>query len=56
MDESDSMDQLFKIVIIGDAGVGKTNILQRFINNKFSHEYACTLAVDFSSIEVNIKG
>ncbi len=39
MSQSENLDYLFKVVIIGDAGVGKTNILQRFINNKFSNEY-----------------
>lgn len=39
MELSETIDFLFKIVIIGDAGVGKTNILQWYINNKFSANY-----------------
>lgn len=54
MAENENLDYIFKIIIIGDQAVGKTNILNRFINNKFSHEYQCTLAVDFHSTNVVI--
>src|SRR5687768_2891226 len=37
----------FKIILIGDAAVGKTSILQRFIHNKFKFEYNCTIGVDY---------
>ena len=37
----------FKIILIGDASVGKTSILQRFIHNKFKIEYNCTIGVDY---------
>ncbi len=37
----------FKIILIGDASVGKTSILQRFIHNKFKVEYTCTIGVDY---------
>ena len=34
MEDDDNYDLIFKIVLIGDSGVGKTNILSRFINNE----------------------
>jgi|LauGreDrversion4_2_1035121.scaffolds.fasta_scaffold368426_3 GTPase SAR1 family protein len=37
----------FKVILIGDAAVGKTSILQRFIHNKFKLEYNCTIGVDY---------
>ena len=39
MKQSDTVDSIIKIIIIGDPGVGKTNILNRFINNTFSDNY-----------------
>ena len=45
----------YKIIIIGDASVGKTAILQRFIHNKFKSEYLCTIGVDYwvKSLSIN---
>ena len=37
----------FKTILIGDASVGKTSILQRFIHNRFKIEYNCTIGVDY---------
>ncbi|KAJ1400929.1 Rab1 family GTPase putative [Ochromonadaceae sp. CCMP2298] len=40
-------DQLFKLVVIGDTGVGKSCILLRFVDNIFAENYANTIGVDF---------
>ncbi|CAF3630877.1 unnamed protein product [Rotaria sp. Silwood1] len=50
-------DYLFKILIIGDSGVGKTTILQRFANDYFSTEYVATIGVDFQirTLEIDSK-
>ena len=37
---------LLKVVFVGDAGVGKTQIIDKFLNNKFSEEYFFTIGVD----------
>ncbi|CAF0746600.1 unnamed protein product [Rotaria sordida] len=47
-------DYLFKILIIGDSGVGKTAILQRFTHNYFSNEYLATIGVDFQLRTINV--
>lgn len=40
-------DRLFKIVLIGASGSGKTSLLLRFIEDKFADSYLCTIGVDF---------
>jgi len=41
-------DHLFKIVLVGDSGVGKSNILTRFTRDTFSHEEKSTIGVEFA--------
>jgi len=40
-------DHLFKLLIIGDSGVGKSSILLRFADDMFSGSYITTIGVDF---------
>ena len=42
-------DVLFKIVIIGNTGVGKTCIIKRLINQQFEEEHGVTIGVEFGS-------
>ncbi|CAD8092553.1 unnamed protein product [Paramecium sonneborni] len=49
-------DYLFKIVLIGDSGVGKTNILKRFINNEFQLESKPTIGVEFATKTIQSSG
>ncbi len=44
----DSFDFLFKIVLIGDMGVGKTCVVQRFKNGTFLERQGTTIGVDFT--------
>ncbi|MHA1270775.1 MAG: GTP-binding protein [Candidatus Helarchaeota archaeon] len=50
-------DYLFKIIILGDGGVGKTALTTRFAQGIFRENYKMTIGVDFSikTIEVNGK-
>jgi len=41
-------DHLFKIVLVGDSGVGKSNLLTRFTRDTFSHEEKSTIGVEFA--------
>ena len=49
-------DYIFKIVIIGDSGVGKSNILSRFIHNEFTQESKATVGVELQSKVYLING
>ncbi|CAK8691481.1 unnamed protein product [Clavelina lepadiformis] len=55
--DTEPYDYLFKIVLIGDAGVGKTCIVQRFKSGVWVESQASTIGVDFcmKSCEVNGK-
>lgn len=47
-------DFLFKIVLVGDSGVGKSNLLCRFISNEFYKNNQTTIGVEFSSKTLKI--
>lgn len=44
----------YKLLVLGNAGVGKTSIIKRFINNEFTQDYTPTVAVDFSMENVEL--
>lgn len=44
----------FKIIVIGDSGVGKTSLIKKFTKNKFSPNYLTTIGVEFESKELII--
>jgi len=52
--ENNGYDYLFKIVIVGDAGVGKSSLLCRFADDSFQENYQSTIGVDFKIREINL--
>lgn len=54
--QDDVFDFLFKIVLIGDCGTGKTCITQRFKAGNFIEKHGSTIGVDFSMKTVNVDG
>ncbi|KAM7263437.1 hypothetical protein ACFE04_001120 [Oxalis oulophora] len=54
--EDDGQDYLFKIVLIGDSAVGKSNLLSRFARNEFDNNSKATIGVEFQTQVVEIDG
>merc|ERR1711916_108951 len=42
------MEFLFKVLVLGEAGVGKTALIRRYVENTFSFRYKYTIGVDFA--------
>ena len=55
-EELDNYEQLYKIIIIGDSGVGKSNILGRYLTNTFKQDTKSTVGVEFGSKKVTVNG
>jgi Ras-related protein Rab-2A len=49
-------DQLYKLIIIGDTGVGKSCLLTRVMDNEFKEEHQVTIGVEFGSFITQIEG
>ena len=49
-------DYLFKVVLIGDSGVGKSNLLSRFTRNEFNLESKSTIGVEFATKSIQTEG
>ena len=54
MDNKADLPYLFKIIIIGDAGVGKSNLLVRYLKDEFDNTKAPTVGVEFASKMVKV--
>ncbi|KAI4341135.1 hypothetical protein MLD38_025894 [Melastoma candidum] len=52
----DEYDYLFKLVLIGDSGVGKSNLLSRFTRNEFNLESKSTIGVEFATKSLRVEG
>ncbi|KAM4568188.1 RAB11a, member RAS oncogene family, like [Fundulus heteroclitus] len=54
--KEDEYDYLFKVVLIGDSGVGKSNLLSRFTRNEFNLESKSTIGVEFATRSIQVEG
>mmetsp|Transcript_55135 Transcript_55135/g.176703 ORF Transcript_55135/g.176703 Transcript_55135/m.176703 type:complete len:217 (+) Transcript_55135:74-724(+) len=54
--KGDDFDYLFKIVLLGDSSVGKSNLLSRFTRDEFDQESRSTIGVEFASKTVKANG
>jgi len=53
---SDTYDHLFKLLLVGDSGVGKTSILMRFTAGSFEEDVRNTVGVDLKVKIINFRG
>ena len=56
-EEENKYEYIFKIILIGSSSVGKSSILQRYIQKVFNESYSCTIGVDFfmKSLDIGDK-
>ena len=53
--DDDSYEFMFKIVLVGDSSVGKTNIMGKYLKNEFREDSKSTVGVEFGSKEFVIE-
>ena len=53
--KSNEHDFLAKVIIIGDSGVGKTNLLTKFCDGVFRDSYVATIGVDFKLKTIQLE-
>uniref|UniRef100_A0A8B9RHT0 Ras-related protein Rab-25 n=1 Tax=Astyanax mexicanus TaxID=7994 RepID=A0A8B9RHT0_ASTMX len=54
LDEA-NYELIFTMVLIGESGVGKSNLLSRFTKNEFNHDSRTTIGVEFSTRTVQLN-
>ncbi|XP_010927595.2 ras-related protein RABA5c [Elaeis guineensis] len=55
-EEEEAEEYLFKVVIIGDSAVGKSNLLSRYARNEFNLHSKATIGVEFQTQTLDIEG
>ena len=54
--EDENYEMMFKVVLVGDSFVGKTNIMSKYLKNEFHEDSKATVGVEFGSRQFNIEG
>ena len=56
MADEDNYEMMFKVVLVGDSFVGKTNIMSKYLKNEFHEDSKATVGVEFGSKQFKIEG
>ena len=51
----EAYSKLFKLLLIGDSGVGKTSLLLRYTDDNFSNTFISTIGIDFRKKNIRIN-
>ena len=54
--DDDSYEIMVKVVLVGDSGVGKTNIMSKYLKNQFREDSKATVGVEFGSKQFSVEG
>ena len=54
--EDENYEMMFKVVLVGDSFVGKTNIMSKYLKNEFHEDSKATVGVEFGSKKFKIEG
>ncbi|MHA1534191.1 MAG: ADP-ribosylation factor-like protein, partial [Promethearchaeota archaeon] len=49
------MDYRIKVIIIGEAGVGKTSLVKRFVSGHFTRDYRTSIGANIFIKELNLN-
>ena len=53
--EGDDAQHTLKVLLIGDPGVGKSCLMQRFVHDEFSEEHAVTVGVEMRVTYLKVR-
>ena len=51
-----SFEYIFKVLLVGNSGSGKSSVLKRFVENEFDNEITTTIGADFAAKIVSSNG
>lgn len=52
-DGQEKVNKIFKILVVGEMGAGKTSLVRKYVENAFSEYYKTTIGVDFASKDLS---
>ena len=56
MNSDKEYEYLIKILIVGDSTVGKTNLIKKYVENKFNESYFASTGIDLITTSIKIEG
>ena len=54
MADEEEFEYLFKVVLVGDSGVGKSNMLLRFTKGQFTQDQHTTIGVEYATKSIRV--